>query len=90
MTTAILTDRVRTPEEIARTIVEGVDFGPKGRISAAQLARQIDKHVATVLRWRFRGVDGIILPMRRVGMTYYVEAAAWGEFIRKLNTPAGK
>lgn len=85
MATQTLADRHTSVTEAARSIVEGVDFGEKGRISATALAKQIDKSLSTVLRWRFRGVAGITLPMRRLGAVYYVDAPSWGEFVRRLN-----
>jgi hypothetical protein len=52
-----------------------------------ELAKVLDKHVSTIIRWTRRGVRGHVLRSYLVGGQRYIEREAFAEFLHAINTP---
>jgi hypothetical protein len=57
----------------------------KARFSQTELARAINKHVSTVVRWTLRGVRGHILKSYLLGGQRYIDRQDYLDFIQGLN-----
>jgi hypothetical protein len=61
------------------------DFLREPRYRFAELARVVNKHIATIVRWTQRGVRGHVLKSYRLGGQYYIDREAIIEFLQAIN-----
>jgi hypothetical protein len=52
-----------------------------------ELAKALDKHVSTIIRWTRRGVRGHVLKSVLIGGQRYIEREAFAEFLNAINAP---
>lgn len=62
-----------------------IDLPNQPRFRERDLAKALDKHVSTVVRWRQRGVRGHVLRSYLVGGQRYIDRQDFVNFITALN-----